>query len=235
MKRLRLSLWMMLAFFGLAQPSAASVIYSTDFDSGAPAGFSGIVTTEPVQDYLGVADFSGSMLRNASVGNPGSKSTLTLTGLPGHESVSLDFLLATIDSWDGGSGNAGTFPDVFNVAVDAVTIFSRTFDNFNSADDSYTGTPLTFGGHRFNGTTWPDAAYDMGAEAIFQNVPHTSSTLVVEWWASGAGWQGGSDESWGIENLTVSIAGVIPEPENYALILAGLGLLGFAARRRRQA
>lgn len=31
----------------------------------------------------------------------------------------------------------------------------------------------------------------------------------------------------------VSVIAVIPEPGTYALLLAGLGLLGFAARRKR--
>lgn len=35
-----------------------------------------------------------------------------------------------------------------------------------------------------------------------------------------------------IDNVSVS---AIPEPETYALLLAGLGVLGFAARRRKQA
>jgi len=30
------------------------------------------------------------------------------------------------------------------------------------------------------------------------------------------------------------LSGVVPEPETYAMLLAGLGLLGFAARRRKQ-
>lgn len=35
----------------------------------------------------------------------------------------------------------------------------------------------------------------------------------------------------GISTLTIS---AVPEPETYAMLLAGLGLLGFAARRRQQ-
>jgi hypothetical protein len=44
--------------------------------------------------------------------------------------------------------------------------------------------------------------------------------------------------TFGSSNRVVAVHGFmapipIPEPETYALILAGLGLLGFAARRRR--
>jgi len=35
-------------------------------------------------------------------------------------------------------------------------------------------------------------------------------------------------------NYTLSLAAPVPEPESYAMMLAGLGLLGLAARRRRQ-
>jgi hypothetical protein len=34
--------------------------------------------------------------------------------------------------------------------------------------------------------------------------------------------------------LTVGSITAVPEPETYAMLLAGLGLLGFAARRRKQ-
>jgi hypothetical protein len=32
----------------------------------------------------------------------------------------------------------------------------------------------------------------------------------------------------------MTVTAAIPEPETYAMLLAGLGLLGFAARRRKQ-
>jgi len=36
-----------------------------------------------------------------------------------------------------------------------------------------------------------------------------------------------------VDNVTFGIAGAVPEPETYALMLAGLGMVGIAARRRR--
>jgi hypothetical protein len=38
---------------------------------------------------------------------------------------------------------------------------------------------------------------------------------------------------WAMDNVNSSVTAV-PEPETYALMLAGLGLVGFAARRRKQ-
>jgi hypothetical protein len=36
-----------------------------------------------------------------------------------------------------------------------------------------------------------------------------------------------------IDNLTITFPGYVPEPTNWAMMLAGFGLVGFAARRRR--
>ena len=37
----------------------------------------------------------------------------------------------------------------------------------------------------------------------------------------------------GIDNITVSPISPVPEPGTYAMLLAGLGLVGFMARRRQ--
>jgi len=51
----------------------------------------------------------------------------------------------------------------------------------------------------------------MGNDPTFQNINHTSSSVTIDFYASGNGWQGGNDESWAIDNVQVCINA--PEPE----------------------
>jgi hypothetical protein len=43
----------------------------------------------------------------------------------------------------------------------------------------------------------------------------------------------GNDHSLAIDNFEISVISAVPEPGTYALLLAGLGAVGFVARRRR--
>lgn len=204
--------------------------YFNDFDGGllvAPgvtASLGGIVTTESVQGYAGLGPggntFGGDFLRNTTGGDagdpgpPGSATTLTLSGLPPHTSIDINFLLAIIDSWDGSlpgqpppDGCDICHPDVFTVTVDGNTVFAESF-GFNGPTFMPPAgvlliefTPLGFN------PDFGDAAYDMSLNPTFDEIPHTSSTLTIEWFASGEGWQGATvefpDESWAIENVEI--------------------------------
>jgi len=192
--------------FSYIEADAAPEKTCTDynFNSEIPAEFTGFVSPEPVQGFT-VDGFDGNFLRNPTADSP-QATTLTLNNLPPHTFVDIGFLLAIIDSWDGIDGGAS--PDIFNVSVDGVPIFSESF-----ATASGTQTYVDPGGvtiaeiqQRGFGTEGPynfDSSYNMGNDPTFQNIPHTSDTLTISWFASGSGWQGGGDESWAIDNLHV--------------------------------
>ena len=168
--------------------------------------------------------FSGNFLRNASPanspahGSPGKinqPTTLTLTDLPLHTSIDISMLLGIIDSWDGANTANSHNPDNFNITVDGTSVFSEAFSEeyFDSANRPQTYIPPTGGalavntqlGFTTSGGRFFDSAYDLGVDPTFAGIPHSGSTLKIEWFADGAGWAGGSDESWAIDNLEVRL------------------------------
>jgi hypothetical protein len=190
-------------------PTGTSVLW-VDFESPLPTELApGTATVVGVQDFAGLGatgnQFGGSMLRSAT----GNLVTVTLTNLPAHSSVNLAFLFAAIDSLDG----AGNFPsgDYFKITLDGATIFREAFANaLTSQVQTYLSPPgvelarrveLGFGAGGFNA----DSAYDMGADPQFRLIPHTASTLVLTFSIEGSGIQSIDDESWGMDNLSISI------------------------------
>jgi hypothetical protein len=93
---------------GVTAASASSItVFQTDFEGSLPAEFSpGTATLTGVQGYAGLGpagnQFSGNFLRSET----GNHVTLSLTGLPAHDTITLEFLFAAIDSLDG----TGVFP-----------------------------------------------------------------------------------------------------------------------------
>ncbi len=201
-----------------------------DFDGGqqTAAGVSAALTgaansIESVAGFTNVGSntFAGNFLRNTADNvddGAATKTVLTLTNLPAHSHVDIRFLLAILDSWDGSSAPNG--PDIFNVVVDGVSLASRTF----------AGPASVASGNWAGNAAYGDSAFD--SMMLFSNltgIAHTSDTLTIELFASGAGWSGGSDESWAVENFEVILTTAIPEPT----MLAALALLGGALIRRR--
>ena len=212
-----------------AEGDAASLtVFSTGFEGLVPSEFSGFTSTTSVQGFAGIGTnsnvFAGDFLRNDSgccLGLPSTPQTatrLTLTELPAHESVDVDFLLAIINSWNDAQGSTIWGPDHFIVTLDGTEIFNENFRNFDGSRQGYqppagvalTPPPLTDLG--FPGPSGPlvyDSAYNMGLDPTFDAIPHTADTLTVEWYAGGGGWEGGANESWGIDNVEVTL-NVVP-------------------------
>jgi hypothetical protein len=213
-----------------ALSAKAAVVVFEDMDGGffiAPgvgaicSPFCGTVTPSGGYGLGNFARTDSTAVNNISIG-----------GLGTHTSLTFSFSLAIIDSWDGSTTTGGTVPpDIFNVVLDGTTVFSATFDNFVLADGTASASlspvlgPTT--SLAFN-TGWPDTLY-----ALSFTIAHSAPTLGIQLFASGAGIQGGLDESWAWDNFTIAIDGQsAPEPATLALLGLALAGLGFARRRK---
>lgn len=208
-----------LLFAGLVSGvSAQTTVFSTNFDGGSiPAQISpGTATLTGVQGYAGLGptgnQFGGSFLRSATANTV----TLQLNGLPAHTSINVLFLFAAIDSLDG----TGTFPagDFFDVSLDGTTFFSHSFANaLESQIQSYVPPPGVQLARRVDlgfttGGPYLDSAYNLAADPVFSNIPHTASSATITFLIRGEGNQSLDDESWAMDNLVVSVAGGGPTP-----------------------
>lgn len=192
--------------FTAAQTILGTSVFFTDFEVPLPAAIDpGSALVTGVANFSGRGPsgniFRGSMLRSAT----GNTVTLTLTDLPAHRSLSLDFLLAAIDGLDG----SGPYPagDFLRVTLDGVDVFRESFANSTSLIQSYLPPPGVELARMINMgfASTADSAYWLGGDAIFQLIPHSNSTAVITIRMEGTGVQDLADESWAIDNLRVSI------------------------------
>jgi hypothetical protein len=200
-------------------------VYANDFDGvevSAPnvvSTLSGVTATETVPDgYLDLAaGFAGEMLVNGDAAS--AATVLTLTNLPPHRALRLGFLFSAINTWDGSNNTLepANAPDFFNVRVDGRSIFSETFRNItgdpSSAQSFVPDAGVELSRDSNLGFSSPgagfDGAYDMGLQSEFMTIPHTLPDVTIEFFTSGAGWQGDvviggdRDEMFALENLEV--------------------------------
>lgn len=148
-------------------------------------------------------------------------------------------------------------PDVFGVKANGATLFENTFSLGDPATQPQTYCPGT--ASPCAPTTGASERYTLGYQIppfiapsdppfLADMVVHYSATLgytsdlTLTFYSSGLQlrpaygnlWQGQGDlildESWGIDNVTVT---AVPEPGTYVLLALGLGILAIVARRSR--
>jgi hypothetical protein len=167
------------------------------------------------------ADFVVDALLNSSTGGTGV-STVSLTA-----GESFSVLVDPTDLW-----NAGALPRWSNANGLTGPLFATGTDDSGEAAGTQIGA--NFGTHTQGNLS---AAFgtlvgqiDSGDFFVvgtsFTGVASDTGTLKLFYWDSNFG-----DNT---QFITASVTvGAIPEPETYALMLAGLGLVGWTARRRR--
>ncbi len=214
----------------LAAPAAAAT-FTFDFESGTPAEFTGEGFTAPAGAMAGYNGFAGNFWLNNAFANQATN--IALSGLAAHDQVSLSFGLALIDSWDGQNGAPA--PDYFSIYEGNNELFRISVGNASGGNSELIPASATNRSQPGNVvySYWPDSIFDVAF-----SFAHSGSTLGLSLFAHGAGWQGSSDESWGIDNLVITTREVnqpapVPLPAGLPLLLAGLGALGLVKRRKR--
>lgn len=189
------------------------------------------------------ASYSLTGLQAGPLKNPGSF-TATLTSTFADAVASLDFVIQGYRSLDGNN----TYKDVLTLTINGTQVTSGSFNlGGGGTSDTTFGTasavtvnengvnPGTVIGWNGGTTTITGLKFNLN-----QGVNTFKFAYSAPGAANGANGQSGPanlnsapssyDEAWGIKSASVT---AVPEPETYAMMLAGLGLMGAIARRRQ--
>ena len=235
---MRKTLWASAAALTLvaAAPAMSATLATYDGTTltafaGASAALSsgGSVTGTALPGAWNANGWAGNFLRNETTG----LTEFQITNLPSHSAIGLSFLIGFLDSWD--STNGSPAPDLLSVYIDGTLVGTLTANNAGGSVDDYDGGTELFAGAQIDDNQfYNDTLVDMST-ASWASFAHSGSSLTLGFQAGGAGWQGGTDERWGLDALAISYApvrGAVPEPASWAMMIGGFGLAGAAMRRR---
>ncbi len=219
------------ALAGAATPAtAATNIWSTDFENGdfftqlGPFEWWNLYVSNPdtlVTRPTGTAPGLGADYLSSDTT---ATTSFVVEGLGAHTSLSLSFDLIFVDSWDGLDGTPS--PDLLFLTVDGAPYLTLSSNNTSGSAAQYGPGSVIASGSLLRNPSFNDVVvhYDLV-------IPHSAADFAFQIAAGGAGFQGGDDESWGIDNF--SLGATVPEPASWAMMIGGFGLTGTMLRRRR--
>ena len=227
-----------------ASAQASLLVYQNNFDTPATvaAGFTASLTGGGIIGTAVGPGFAPSAIANRVLSNSTGSlsstpiaSSLSIASVAGYNAGNVSFDLAFVGSWDSPGGIPVGSPDFFQMWINSSLALSTTCNNGSgpaSACDPNAfplqinpiGIVLLPGPTLLGGVV-----RTLHVSQSFSVIP--SSSLNFDWRAAGAGWQGGRDESWAIDNIKIELNSV-PEPGGLALAGAALVAAGMAGRRR---
>jgi len=174
---------------------------------------------------------TGGYVLGSQLASPGSFEAVFTA--PDAGAGELSFELVGFKSLDGYKNCCG---DVFHLSLNGMEIFTGAFNMGGGGGNAILfnpngGTALTTthgasdNPHNSHQVTWAG-----GVSAIALPITLVAGLNSLTFSYTGR-LQGLGDEAWGVNSL--AIATPVPEPQTYALMLAGLGVLAFLARRRK--
>ena len=240
--------WVGSALFGLFSCCAAicqaSVVYGNDFSSQDASGWSvngnssGVLFSSVANAASGYGSFLGEYGAGDTLRFSHQNSALL------NSRVTLSFNFFAIRSWDGNDQQWGQ--DFFTVSANSILLLDKTFSNgagtqtFTRADGS--GAPMAGSSEQYSlgytfwdgvtGQRWnQDSVYRLSfvfdSLSDLLDLTFSSSGLQKDYVRNDPNGSVYLDESWGIDNLQVSVeplkaASSVPEPTVLSLLLLGL-------------
>ena len=195
-----------------------SYFNDNEFVSGAFNTGEGLITWNSGASLIG----AGSVIRFSAIDNATTSvnfGTFIKSGDTG--------LNATTDNIFAYLGTNGNTPTTFLAAISNGVYGTGSGSSLIS---SLAGTGLTVGVNATQLTSSADYAEYTGARSNLSSFADYKPLIV-----NNANWNIiiGGDQELQVPNTTAFTIAAIPEPETYAMFLAGLGFLGFASRRKQ--
>ena len=203
---------------GLPQECAVQLIYEEDFeDSVGPEWSIPITSVTPVGQRRFLGEFGSQTV------------SLNLSNLPSHSEINMSFDLFIIRSWDGNNTSNG--PDIWELNIaEGLTLLTTSFSvGFEPIfhEDYPQAYPDSFPGGSYIPGTGADEINSLGyvfddfgirdsVYRISHQFGHADASLIANF--SARGLEGISNESWGIDNVRITIPG---SNESAAMLVSG--------------